>query len=297
MKTKNPSFTYAVAFLQSGITNVTSEKIVRAVMSDAEEDLIERDPKNDTCLYSDAKDALQLYQDRGADIRHINWVLTDFQNGAAIAKRVHNAFSDKGVNSIEDAESILEGTHKDAALAEQVYIWLTNAAVTYIWACYEGFVKAELSDNLVAEFLDWRRETGKGTLISDDLADRAIQVIGGNRTFIDVCQREDHYSVATDGINDYFTGFYAEDDSVKHFLQNPDFKHHHSSLADLAEIVRNGMLISWFGVFTPSNKQIDEFLNTNTDNARTNLAGCAIVMWMVEQVIAQLKAEYTSYQS
>ncbi|MGP5057593.1 hypothetical protein ACTXIV_02560 [Psychrobacter celer] len=146
MKTKNPSFTYAVAFLQSGITNVTSEEIVRAIMGDAEEDLIERDPKNNTCLYSDKKDALQLYQDRGADVRHINWVIADFDTTAGFAKRVHDEFSDKGVNSVEDAESILAGTHKDTALAEQVYVWLTNAAVTYIWSCYEEFARAKLSD-------------------------------------------------------------------------------------------------------------------------------------------------------
>ncbi|WP_339343579.1 hypothetical protein [uncultured Psychrobacter sp.] len=296
MKTKNPSFTYAVAFLQSGITNVTSEEIIRAVMCDAEEDLIERNPKNDTCLYSDPKDALQLYQDRGADVRHINWVLTDFDTGA-VAKRVHGAFSDKGVNSIEDAESILNGTHEDTVLADQVYIWLTNAAVTYIWDCYEGFAKAELSEELVADFLDWRRKTGKDALISDDLADRAIHVIGGNRTFIDVCQRDDDYSVATDGINDYFAGFYAGDDSLKHFLQNPDFKYYLPALTDIVDTVNNGMLTSWFGAFTPNKEQISEFLGAKTDNARTNLAGCAIVMWMIEQVIAQLKAEYTSYQS
>lgn len=294
MSNKNPSFTYAVAFLQSGITDIVSEEIVRAVMGDAEEDLIKLDAKTNNYLYLDAKDAVQLYQDRGADVRHINWVQAEFGTGTSAARRVQIAFSDKGVNSIEDAEAILGGTHKDTVLAEQVYIWLANAAATYIWTCYEGFVKAERSDDVVAEFLDWRRETGKDALISDDLADRAIHVIGGNAVFIDVCQRDSDYSVAIDSISDYFAGFYAEDDSVKDFLQNPDFKYYKPSLVELADIVHNGMLTSWFGGYTPSYEQINEFLGVNTDKSRTNLAGCAIVMWMIEQVIAQLKAEYTS---
>lgn len=291
MSNASLSFEHTGDFIQSGITHLISVDFVSAIMGAAEEDLLEIDADNNVCVFSSDDDAQAFYKAHTSDIQAINELRAWNDLGVTGATRIHKQFESVGVDTLEDAQLVLSGEF-DEDISNLVYIGLTNDAAAHVWQRYESYGASINADNSIEAFFEWRDDNQQDGLISWYLGERAIQVIGGNEVFIDACKRERGYSVATDGVAHYFASFNSEDFGAVRFLQDPEFKYYKPSLI---QTIRSGMVESEFDGFIPTYDQIDTYFERRINEGFTDLTGCAVTMWLIEQLISQLRADYNNY--
>lgn len=285
---------HADDLVDSAATRLTSPEIVAAVISIGEAHMLSRTAEGSSYVFNYTDDALEFFKEHKAEIIRVTEVVAYVWNeaGSTAARVVYGNFWECGLNDIDDAQKLIQGDSTDKALESTVYEWLANTAVNYIINRCNNYLAEREADEKIEAFFEHRDSHNKDGLISWYLGERAIEVIGGNMVFLDVCKREEDYSVAADGIEHYFSTFTTENFDLIRFIQHPDFKHYKPSLI---QTISSGMRETEFQGFIPSYDEINEYFETNINKGRTNQAGCSIIMWIIERLISQLKTDYNQY--
>lgn len=278
--------------VDSGTARLTSPEIVAAVISISEAHMLSKTAEGSPYVFNYTDDALAFFKEHKAEVIRVNEIVAWNEVGGTAASVVYGNFWECGLNDISDAEKIIQGKSGDEFFVNVVHEWLANTAVNYIINCCDTYLAEREADEKTEAFFEYRDSHNKDGLISWHLGERVIEVIGGSMVFLDVCKREEDYSVATDGIEHYFSTFTAEDFDLIRFAQHPDFQHYKPSLI---QTISSGMRETAFQGFIPSYDEVDEYFETNINKGRTNQAGCSIIMWIIERLVSQLKSDYNKY--